>query len=108
MELKEGEFYHIDKDHANGGKVKLLYLNGKHFCGVADADDLDHVWQTMQNRLSEWIEPVSPPSEASEQKGEDIKCPFCDLSGFDKIGLKYHLRDTPCQQYLETPLLTKF
>lgn len=48
------------------------------------------------------------PVKSEGEETEDVKCPFCGLEGFDKIGLKYHLKESPCQQFIETPLLTKF
>lgn len=32
---------------------------------------------------------------------DDITCPFCNDTGFDKIGLKHHL-ESYCQPYQDT------
>ena len=34
----------------------------------------------------------------------NLACPFCKDPGFDLIGLKIHFEQTPCDQYVETPL----
>jgi len=51
--LKKNEFYHIDKEYVNGGRVKFLGYNSKIklTCRVEDPDT-GAIWETMTNRLS--------------------------------------------------------
>ena len=37
----------------------------------------------------------------NEEEIDLITCPFCNDSGFDKVGLKYHL-ETHCKVYAQT------
>ena len=37
--------------------------------------------------------------QCSKCDPNELTCPFCGETGFDRIGLRYHLERHPCDQY---------
>lgn len=60
--------------------------------------------QNTQEDGQEPIKELDLTGMPVEQK-EELICPFCTEVGFDKMGLKYHIKFGFCGKYNETPTI---